>query len=83
MTEKMLRILILMALLAAPAAAQQQPDPAFLQHALDAVAAQRERAMNETALERVKVVQLQEALAKAQARIKELEAKAPASEPAK
>lgn len=60
-------IVILLMLAAWPALAQQQPpDPAFMQRALGALQAQRNQA---------KAAGLADDLAKAQARIKELEGK--------
>ena len=59
--------------LAAPAFAQQQPDPAFLQRALGSMQAQRNQAMDALAVSEAKSAGLADDLAKAQARIKELE----------
>lgn len=72
MTSSIKWTAIALAVLASPAFAQQQPDPAFLQRALAAMQAQRNQAQD-IAAERE--AQLAVELAKAQARIKELEAK--------
>lgn len=58
-----------------PSSAQQAtaPDTAFLQQALNAIQAQRDRANNEAAAAQAQSGLLTEQLAKAQARIKELE----------
>lgn len=64
-----------LAALTTSAFAQQQsgPNPEFLQHALEAVAAQRNDAMNAQAVLQAQLTQARADLAKAQARIKELE----------
>jgi hypothetical protein len=70
----MKRLLVAAALLAAsPALAQQQADPAFLNRALTALQAQRNAAMDQAAGEKARADGLADDLAKAQARIKELE----------
>lgn len=72
--------IVLMLLTATPAFAQQ-PDPAFLQRAAAALQTQRNAALDQAAAQQARADGLQDALAKAQARIKELEAeKAPAKE---
>ena len=69
-------VILAFALLATPAFAQQQsPDPAFLQRALGAMQAQRNQAMDAAAVNEAKAAGLADDLAKAQARIKELESK--------
>jgi len=67
--------------LASPSLAQQL-DPAFLQRALDSIATQRNNALNSAAVAEVKAAMLEEQLAKAQARIKEMEEKVRPSDPA-
>lgn len=62
-------------LLASPALGQQAPDPAFLQRAITAVQTQRNLALDAQAVAEAKVATLIEELAKAQARVKELESK--------
>lgn len=72
----MKRLIVLAALAAAsPAFAQQQPDVPTLQMALQAVQAQRNQALDAAAGLQVQLVKAQDDLAKAQARIKELEPK--------
>lgn len=68
---------VLLFLLTSPAFAQLQqgPDPAFMQRALDSIAAQRNNALNAAAVAEARVAGLTEELAKATARIKELEPK--------
>lgn len=68
----MKKVLIVALLLSTPALAQQQHDPMFLQRALTAMQTQRNQAQD-VAAERE--AQLMNELAKAQARIKELEQK--------
>lgn len=71
-------VLAILALLATPALAQQQPpDPAFLQRFLGAMQAQRNQALDVAAVGEAKAQGLAEDLAKAQARIKELEQNKP------
>lgn len=60
---------------AMPAFAQQAPDPAFLQRALGAVEQQRNQALNSQAVAEARAAGLSDDLAKAQARIKEMETK--------
>jgi TolA-binding protein len=55
--------------------AAQQADPAFLQRAITAVQTQRNLAMDAQAVAEARVASLTDDLTKAQARIKELEAK--------
>lgn len=55
--------------------AQQAPDPAFLQRALSALQAQRNAAMDSQVVAEARAAGLTEDLAKANARIKELETK--------
>lgn len=70
------RLVILLAVLATPAFAQQQPpDPAFLQRALVAMQAQRNQAMDSAAVMEAKLAAAADELTKANARIKELESK--------
>lgn len=61
------------ALLVATPAFAEQPDPALLQRALQAMQAQRNQAMDAAAIENAKAAGLADDLAKANARIKELE----------
>lgn len=56
----MKRLAILAALLAFPAIAQQQPDPAALQKIAAALQAQRNEAMDKAALAEARAVQLAE-----------------------
>lgn len=69
----MKRLLILACLLATPAIAQQQPDPAMLQRAIGAVQAQRNQALDQAASCSASAGSLADELTKAQARIKTLE----------
>lgn len=62
-------------LFAGAALAQQQPDPALLQRAANALQAQRNQAMDALAVAEARGAGLADDLAKAQARIKELEPK--------
>lgn len=71
----MKRLLILACLLATPAFAQQAPDPAMLQRAIVALQGQRNQAADNAAALEVRAAALADDLAKAQARIKELEPK--------
>jgi hypothetical protein len=64
---------ILILLAAAGSARAQQPDPVYLQRLLAAVEVQRNNAWNSQAMAEAKVSELTEALAKANARIKEIE----------
>lgn len=59
--------------LVASAGTAQQADPAFLQRAITAVQAQRNLAMDAQAVAEARAASLTDDLAKAQARIKELE----------
>lgn len=68
----MKRLLILACLIAGPAFAQQQLDPA-MQRLLDAIAGQRNLALNQAASCSASAGSLADELAKAQARIKALE----------
>lgn len=71
------KILIAATLMAAVAAyAQQQPDPAVMQRAMNVLQAQRNQAFDQAATAEVRAAGLADDLAKAQARIKELEPKA-------
>lgn len=73
----MRKLLIIAALLSvSPAFAQQQPDPETLQRAIQAVQLQRNQALDISANLQVQLSKVQEDLAKAQARLKELEPKA-------
>lgn len=56
-------------------AVAQTPDPVFLQRAIAAVQTQRNLALDAAAVAEAKVATITEELNKAQARIKELEAK--------
>lgn len=64
-----------LSLLAAPAFAQQQVDPAMLQRALSAIQIQRNQAFDLAASWEARANGLAEELAKAQARIKDLDPK--------
>jgi len=74
----MKRLALALLLLATPAVAQQQqqPDPAFLQRALASMQSQRNQALDSAAIADAKAAGLAEDLAKAQARVKDLEHKA-------
>lgn len=77
----MKRLALVFVLLASPAVAQQQqPDPAFLQRAITVLQAQRNAALDQAAGAEARVAQIADDLAKAQARIKELEPKAAPAE---
>lgn len=69
----MKRLVLLLALVSSPALAQQQPDPAFLQRALASMQNQRNQAMDAAARAEAIAAGLSDDLAKAQARVKELE----------
>lgn len=69
----MKNILLLATLLIASPAAAQQTDPAFLNRAIAVLQAQRNAAMDSVAAEKARADGLAEDLAKAQARIRELE----------
>lgn len=69
-----LRVLVLLIGLTASAVAQQ-PDPAFMQRAITALQTQRNVAMDAAAVAEAKVATITEERDKAQARVKELEAK--------
>ena len=71
----MKRLVFAILLLATPAFAQQQPDPAFLQRALASMQSQRNQAMDALAVSEAKSAGLADDLAKAQIRIKELDDK--------
>lgn len=71
----MKRLAVLLALVASPALAQQQPDPALQQKIIMVLQEQRNRAQDEAALLAARATILADDLAKAQARIKELEPK--------
>jgi hypothetical protein len=72
----MKRFAILLLLLAAsPASAQQQPDPQFMQRAIAALQTQRNQALDTAAGAEARAAGLADDLARAQARIKELEQK--------
>ena len=76
----MKKIIVIAGLLASTSAfAQQQPDPAVMQRALNVLQAQRNQAMDSAAIAEARAVGLADDLAKAQAKIKELEPKAPAA----
>lgn len=69
------KILIALVLTTGIAYAQQQPDPAFMQHAIIALQTQRNNALDSQTVAEAKLAGLSEDLAKANAKIKELEAK--------
>jgi hypothetical protein len=71
-------LFVLSLLLISPAIAQQSPDPAFLQAAVTALQAQRNAANDNAAALEAKLNIATADLAKANARIKELEPKEPA-----
>lgn len=72
----MLRVCVLfLVLVSSTAFAQQQPDPAFLQKAIVALQAQRNQALDAYAVDEAKIATLNEEIAKANTRIKELEPK--------
>lgn len=73
----MLRVFVLFSalLLSSVAFAQQQPDPAFLQKAIAALQIQRNQALDAYVVDEAKIATLNEEIAKANARIKELEPK--------
>ncbi len=75
--NKLRKILFLILALAisTSARAQQQPDPVVLQRAVAALQAQRNQALDSAAAAEVRAAGLADDLAKAQARIKELEPK--------
>jgi hypothetical protein len=75
-------IIIALAIVLSGAASAQQPDPEFLKRAIAAVQAQRNVALDTAAVAEAKVNSLTDDLAKANARLKELEPK-PAETPAK
>jgi hypothetical protein len=72
---RMKRLAILLLLAASPAFAQQQPDAQFLQRAIVALQTQRNQALDAAAGAEARAAGLADDLAKAQARIKELEQK--------
>jgi hypothetical protein len=73
----MIRIIAaaLFLVVATSAQAQQQPDPAFLQRALAAMQGQRNQAMDVAVAQQARADGLVDDLAKANARIRELEPK--------
>lgn len=71
--KKIIAVAIFLA--ASPAFAEQQPDPAFLQRAITALQAQRNAALDQAAAHQARADGLADELAKAQAKIKELEPK--------
>lgn len=71
----MKKIMIAAVLLASPAFAQQQPDPRFMQRAIAALQSQRNQALDAAAGAEARAAELADDLARAQARIKELEPK--------
>ena len=68
-------LILIAALLSPSAAAAQQADPAFLQRAVSVLQTQRNEASNAAAAQQARADGLADELAKAQARIKELEQK--------
>lgn len=70
----MKKLLFILMLASTPVAAQQS-DPVFLQRALTAMQTQRDQAMNALVVVEANVAGLKDELAKAQARVKELEPK--------
>lgn len=69
-----MRLILIVALFfATPVFAQQAPDPAFLQRALSALQAQRNAALDAQAVVEARAAGLTDDLARAQARIKEIE----------
>lgn len=74
-------IVVIVLLAAGAAHAQQQPDAATLQRLLAAIEAQRNQALTQHAYAEAARAGLAEDLAKAQARIKELEAQKPTAPP--
>jgi hypothetical protein len=76
----MIRLIVVIAILAlaSAASAQQAPDPAFLQRAVTAIQTQRNQALDVAAAQQARADGLADDLAKAQARIKELEPKSDA-----
>lgn len=78
---KYISIIALLAALISSASAQQQPDPATLSKALAVIQAQRNQALDMAAGQQVRAEGLQEELAKAQAKIKEMESKLPSEKP--
>lgn len=77
----MKRLAILGLLFATPVFAQQ-PDPAFMQRAIPILQTQRNAALDQAVAEKARADGLADDVAKAQARIKELESKATDSKPA-
>lgn len=73
--KKLFVLLALLGSVSTSAIAQQQPDPAFLQRALAAMQAQRNQAQDSAAVAEARAAGLSDDLAKAQARIKEIESK--------
>lgn len=71
----MKKLAFLAVLLISPASAQDRADPAFMQRAMGALQAQRNAAMDQAAAQQARADGLADELAKAQARIKELEPK--------
>jgi hypothetical protein len=68
---------LVFSLITVAAAAAQQPDAAFMQRALASLQAQRNGAMDAAAAAEAKAGLLTDELAKAQARLKQLEPKNP------
>lgn len=84
MLKKTILVISLVLVSNAGYAQQQQPDPAFMQRAINALQKQRNIAMDNQAIAEAKVDELGANLAKAQEKIKELEAKSSSEkEPAK
>lgn len=71
------KILVLTTMLVTSAFAQQQPDPTFMQRAITSLQAQRNAALDAQTIAEAKLAGVTEDLAKAQARIKELEGSKP------
>lgn len=76
-------ILIASLLVSTSAVAQQQPDPSFMQKAINQLSAQRNQALDALAGAETRLQIANEELTKAQARIKELEEKEKKPEPPK
>ncbi len=76
-------ILLILTLLAAPALAQQQPDPATLQRAIAAIQAQRNAALDQSASMQIEVQRLADENAKLKAELDALKKPQPPAGKAK